>query len=46
MIPAHKASLETDRDLIEQQAIQYKRMQEYSKWIAKLRQEIYWEIIN
>lgn len=45
-IPAHKANLEMDRDIIEQQAIQFKRMEEYSKWIAKLRQEMYWEIIN
>jgi peptidyl-prolyl cis-trans isomerase SurA len=46
MIPAHKPNLETDRDLIEQQAIQYKRMQEYAKWIAKLRKDMYWEIIK
>jgi peptidyl-prolyl cis-trans isomerase SurA len=45
-IPAHKANLEIDHDIIEQQAIQYKRMQEYAKWIAKLRQEMYWEIIK
>lgn len=45
-LPVHKPNLETDRDLIEQQAIQYKRMQEYAKWIAKLRKDMYWEIIN
>ncbi len=45
LIPKHKPSLKDDFALLQQQATQYKRVSKYNEWIAKLRKEMYWEII-
>lgn len=46
VVPAHKMNLQQDYQIIQQQALQYKKMDLYNKWIAKLRKELYWEIIQ
>lgn len=46
IIPKHKASLDLDYQLIQQQASQYVKLNKYNDWIAKLRKELYWEIIS
>lgn len=45
-IPKHKANLENDFNILQQQAIQNKKIQKYSEWIQKLRTTMYWEIVN
>jgi peptidyl-prolyl cis-trans isomerase SurA len=46
IIPKHKATLEDDFPVIQQQAIQNKRIQKYTEWIKKLRATMYWELVN
>jgi len=46
IIPAHKANLEQDFQIIQQQALQYKKMIVYNQWIDGLRKKMYWEIIQ
>jgi peptidyl-prolyl cis-trans isomerase SurA len=43
-IPAHPLDPQNDRAQLERLATLYKQSNEYSKWIAELRTEIYWEI--
>ncbi len=43
-IPAHKISLATDWQKIEMYATNYKRNNEFQKWIQELRNEIFWQI--
>ena len=43
-IPAHTMNLTDDWKRIEQVASNFKRNKEYQKWIAELKQDIYWEI--
>jgi len=44
-IPSHKANIEQDFQILQQQAQQYKRMTAYNQWIESLRKKLYWEII-
>ena len=43
-IPQHNANLESDYAEIKKLADDYKKQQEYQKWIASLKKKIYWEI--
>lgn len=43
-IPEHKVSLNEDFDELKRLAIEYKKQREYQKWIAELKQRIYWEV--
>lgn len=43
-IPAHKISLSTDWQKIEMYAANYKRNNEFQKWIQELRKEIFWQV--
>lgn len=43
-IPAHKIDFKEDRNQIAKMATAYKQNKEYSKWLAELRNKIYWEI--
>lgn len=45
IIPEHKANLEQDYQIIQQQAQQYKRINAYSRLVEGLRKKLYWEII-
>jgi peptidyl-prolyl cis-trans isomerase SurA len=42
-MPEHYANLRDDYKRIEQLALQYKRSNEYRKWIDELKKNIYWE---
>lgn len=46
IIPAHKANLDQDYQVLQQQALQYKKMRVYNDWIDKLRKKMYWEIVE
>lgn len=46
IIPAHNANLEQDYQLLQQQALQFKKMRAYNEWIDGLRKTMYWEIIS
>ncbi len=43
-IPQHQPDLEMDYDELKRLAIEYKKQKEYQKWIAELKQKIFWEI--
>jgi peptidyl-prolyl cis-trans isomerase SurA len=43
-IPAHPIDPVEDRAVLERYAEIYKQNNEYSRWIAELRKEIYWEV--
>lgn len=43
-IPEHKVSLTEDFDELKRLATEYKKQKEYQKWIAELKQKIYWEV--
>jgi peptidyl-prolyl cis-trans isomerase SurA len=43
VIPAHKASLETDAKTIEQYATVIKKQKALQNWVNELKNEIYWE---
>ncbi len=43
-IPAHKISLATDWQKIEMYASNFKRNNEFQKWIQDLRKEIFWQV--
>lgn len=43
-IKEHKANLKDDYREIELMAIEYKKRELYSDWLAQLRKELYWEI--
>lgn len=43
-IPEHKVSLNEDFDELKRLATEYKKQREYQKWIAELKQRIYWEV--
>ncbi len=45
-IPAHKPTLEQDYNFLKRYAVEYKRMNLKKEWLKKLRNEIYWEIIE
>lgn len=45
-IAPHRLDPTQDRAQLEQLAEAYKQQNEYAKWIAELRKEIYWEIKN
>jgi peptidyl-prolyl cis-trans isomerase SurA len=45
-IPPHKLDPQEDRAQLERVAQLYKQNEEYGKWIAELRKDIYWEIKN
>lgn len=44
-VPQHEASLNTDYTEIEKLADQYKKQQEYKKWMDNLKKKIYWKIM-
>ncbi len=46
IIPAHKANLEQDYQILQQQAQQYKKMKTYNEWVDGLRKKMYWEVID
>lgn len=46
IIPSHKANLEQDYQILQQQALQYKKMKIYNEWVDNLRTKMYWEIIE
>lgn len=46
IIPAHKANLDQDYQILQQQAQQYKKMRLYNEWVDGLRKKLYWEIIQ
>jgi peptidyl-prolyl cis-trans isomerase SurA len=43
-IPQHKANLEKDYPEMKKLADEYKKQQLYTKWIAELKEKIYWEV--
>ncbi|MBI1803390.1 MAG: peptidylprolyl isomerase [Ignavibacteriae bacterium] len=43
-VPEHAMNIQNDWKRIEQLAMQFKRTNEYQKWIKELRSEIYWDI--
>jgi len=43
-IPQHQPDLELDYDELKRLATEYKKQQQYQKWIAELKQRIFWEI--
>lgn len=43
-IPQHKADLEDDYSEVKRLADEYKKQNEYKKWIAKIKNKIYWEV--
>ncbi len=43
-IPEHATNLTDDWKRVEQIATNFKRNKEYQKWIAELKQDIYWEV--
>lgn len=45
-IPKHKATLDNDFQLIQQQASQQKKIVKYNEWILQLRKSMYWEILK
>jgi len=45
-IPEHRATVEEDYDFLKRVATNYKIMELRSKWLAKLKEEIYWEIFD
>jgi len=46
IVPKHKANLQDDFNIIQQQAIQNKRIARYADWIRDLRSKMYWEVIE
>lgn len=46
IIPKHKATLDNDLQLIQQQAGQQKKIVKYNDWILQLRKSMYWEILK
>ena len=43
-IPAHAVSLEQDYQRLESLALNFKKTQEYNRWLDELRASIYWQI--
>jgi peptidyl-prolyl cis-trans isomerase SurA len=43
-IPSHPVSLEQDFQRLETLALNYKKGQEYNRWLEELRRSIYWQI--
>jgi peptidyl-prolyl cis-trans isomerase SurA len=43
-VPQHPASLEEDYTEIKRLADEFKKQKEYDKWIAELKDKIYWEV--
>lgn len=43
-VPQHKADLESDYSEIKKLADDFKKQNEYSKWIAEIKKKIFWEI--
>ncbi len=43
-VPQHKANLEDDYNEIRKLASDYKKQREYEKWIAEIKEKIFWEI--
>lgn len=43
-VPQHLASMEEDYAEIKRLADEFKKQKEYEKWIAELKQKIYWEV--
>ena len=46
LIPEHRATLAEDYDYLKRVATHYKIMELRNKWIAELKQDIYWEIFK
>lgn len=46
IIPAHKANLDQDYQIIQQQALQFKKMRIYNQLVDNLRKTLYWEIVG
>jgi peptidyl-prolyl cis-trans isomerase SurA len=45
-IPQHKPDLELDYDELKRLATEFKKQKEYQRWIAELKEQIFWEIRN
>ncbi len=45
-IPAHKVNLNEDYSRLQKMALAFKQNNDYLKWIAKLKKEIYWKIMS
>ncbi len=45
-IPAHKINLNEDYVRLQKMALAMKQNEEYLKWIAKLKKQIYWKIMS
>ncbi|MCL5266986.1 MAG: peptidylprolyl isomerase [Bacteroidetes bacterium] len=45
-IPAHKINLSEDYNRLEKMALAMKQNNDYLKWIAKLKKEIYWKVMS
>lgn len=43
-VPQHKASLESDYSEIKKLADDFKKQNEYNKWIAEIKKKIFWEV--
>ncbi len=43
-IPQHKADLEEDYSEVKRLADEYKKQNEYKKWIAEIKNKIFWEV--
>lgn len=43
-VPQHKANLEDDFNEIKKLADEYKRQNEYEKWISEIKGKIFWEV--
>ncbi|MDT3694801.1 MAG: peptidylprolyl isomerase [Ignavibacterium sp.] len=43
-VPQHKAGLDTDYSEIKKLADDFKKQNEYNKWIAEIKKKIFWEI--
>lgn len=43
-VPQHKANLEDDFNEIRKLASDYKKQREYEKWIAEIKEKIFWEV--
>lgn len=43
-VPQHPASLEEDYAELKRLADEYKKQKQYEKWVASLRDKIYWEV--
>jgi hypothetical protein len=46
VIEAHEPTLENDYDMLEKMAAQSKKEKLYENWLAELREELYWEIVD